>query len=144
MPNSPYNVQRTLRRERMDVAFKMRKKGHTVYEIADAIGMHESTVRDYLRDSCKLWMEHHAEQVGFYLALDLSRLDSYLIAMAAKLEEGNSNAVLAALEILKLRGKILGYTLKQGGQINPNQNIPEKVTDILKRLEAESSSLDAK
>lgn len=120
--------------DRIKEAFKLRQAGYTQQEIADQLGIHQTVVSDYLKDSYEKLREEQAEESKHYARLDMSRLDNLLKALQAGVERGESRAISTAIKVLERRAKLLGLDAPTKQQVEINT--AKSAEDIERELKA--------
>jgi transcriptional regulator with XRE-family HTH domain len=108
--NSPAKNGRaqTAARDHERIAFDLRKKGWSQYQIADQIGVSQAAVSKILsRVMARLLVETH-EDAEAVRKMELDRLDAMLLALGDKVADGDVAAIEASLKIAKRRAELLG------------------------------------
>lgn len=131
---SIHNRVSVQRKDRMEKAFKMRKQGYSCDEIAAKLGRCVRTIRADLVASVKEWIKHHEAEIGDYVALDLSRMDTMLTQLTPAMESGNTKAIEVGLKVLHQRAQLLGLNKTQA-TIAPEQTA--ELANIIRRFEEE-------
>lgn len=127
---SPAVVAKT---ERQALAVKLRREGKSYREIAEIVGY---STEFSARRAVKTVMDRVAaelrEDASEALLLDLSRLDSILVVLGPKVEEGELGAIDRALKVLDQRAKLLGLYAPERRELSGPGGaalIPEGMTD---------------
>jgi hypothetical protein len=129
-------------RDRLQKVTKLFRDGHTVSDIAKAVESTEWTIHKDLNSISMSWRKQALEDIEIIVGKDLARLDYYLSRLAPAIERGDVKAIMAATEIVKERGAIMGT--RQGVQVDIETYIrevaesngfdPQKAVDIAMRV----------
>lgn len=118
----------------------MRMLGYNHIEVAEKLGIHERTVRKYWTRYIKKYMKLTPEYVEEQMKLQLSRLESWLIALESKIKIGDCEAVRTANELGKRIDKLLGLeaptkiNLEHSGAINLKNVSDEELDRELNKM----------
>ncbi|HUU02182.1 MAG TPA: hypothetical protein VM425_12125 [Myxococcota bacterium] len=92
--------------EKQAQALELRRDGHTLQQIADALGFAgPSGAADCVQRALRATVAEPAEELRI---LELARLDSYLAALQKKIGTGEPRAIEVALRVSTRRAKLLG------------------------------------
>lgn len=129
-------------RDRLQKVTKLYRDGYSVGEIAKMVESTEWTVHKDLNSISMTWRKQALEDIEKVVGKDLARLDYYLSRLAPAVERGDVKAIMAATEIIKERGAIMGT--RQGVQVDIETYIrevaesngfdPEKAVQIAQRV----------
>jgi len=116
-------VKRLKARARRAAVAKFCIQGYKVPEIAKKCHTSEVTVVNDIRSIQTEWRRSYLDDAELLAARDLDRLEYYLVKLAAKIEDGDVKAILAAVEIVKTRSEIVGY--REGISVDIEQYVRE-------------------
>lgn len=122
-PNDNRWVARIKGRARKAIVARLFSLGFAVPQIAVKVNVSESTVYNDLENVAREWRKSYIADTEALAGRDLATLDYLLQKLAEGIDRGDTKAILAAVEIIKQRGDILGY--RQGLQVDITQYIRE-------------------
>lgn len=141
-PDDETWVKRLRARGRKKEVARLFLEGHKVPEIAQMVQTSEVTIVKDLQTISNEWRRSYLDDIELLAGKDLERLESYLVALAPGISRGDTKSIVAAIEIIKERGSILGY--RQGLQVNIEEYVrevaaangydPEKAVQIASRI----------
>lgn len=142
MPGESKSSQRRIKaRERQSLALELRKTGATFDAIAKELDYRSRQAAAFsVNAALKRITQEPAEELR---ALDIERLDSYLLSLNKRIKDGDTFAINTALSILARRAKLLGLDMpiKQelSGEvfIADKKDISKVPTEVLKATIAE-------
>jgi len=80
----------------------------TYKQIADQLGVTDTSARRYVARALKRHLDELEESVDEHIRMELMRLDAMFLALQKKLAAGDTKAINSALRILERRAKLLG------------------------------------
>lgn len=89
-------------------ALQLRAHGHTVRGIAKALGCSKSSAGRYLKDAFAAEREGISEAKADLVETEILRCDTYLQAIAKKVQAGDVRAIDTALKVAERRARLLG------------------------------------
>jgi len=122
-PDDEIWVKRLRARARKATVAKLFLEGHKVPEIAKLVQTSEVTIMKDLGALSNEWRRSYLDDIELLAGKDLERLETYLVALAPGISRGDTKSIVAAVEIIKERGSILGY--RQGVQVNIEEYVRE-------------------
>lgn len=108
------------KRERMDQALKLRARGKLYREIADEMGIGQTTAYQYVRDAVD---EIPRESADIVFNLDVDRLDTAQEALWPKVVKGDVKAIEAFLKIHDKRVKLFHLDKVHGTGDDTGDNV---------------------
>lgn len=141
-PDDTLWVGRVKARARRAVVSTWYMKGYSIQEIAKKAKVSESTVyRDI--QNCELeWRKTYLKNTEVLAGKALATLNMLISKLDAGIERGDTKSILAALEIIKEQGQILGY--RQGVMVDIETYVrevsasagydPEKAVELAQRI----------
>ena len=111
--------------------YRMRVQGYTVVEIAEELGIAHQVVTINLRRVMQELKALSEQEADSYRAYELTRLDNLFKSLQAKIEEGDVNAVNAAVRVIERRCKMLGIDAPQEIKIDDGGELREKLLAML-------------
>ena len=94
---------------RQNAALDLRLLGHSYRAIAAECGVNESTAYHDVQNALGLLDAIRRDKAEQYRALELLRLDALTLSLSAKIDLGDTRAILAAVKIMERRAKLLGF-----------------------------------
>lgn len=141
-PDDETWVKRLRARARKATVAKLFLEGHKVPEISKMVQTSEVTIMKDLQALSNEWRRSYLDDIELLAGKDLERLETYLVALAPGIARGDTKSIVAAVEIIKERGSILGY--RAGLQINIEEYVrevaaangfdPQKAVEIASRV----------
>lgn len=122
-PDDTRWVKRLKGRARRAVVAKLFLQGHDVAHIAEKVQVSQVTILKDLTNLGMEWRRSYIDDIEILAGKDLARLDMLLTKLSPAIERGDTKSIVAAIEIIKERGSILGY--RQGVQIDIEQYVRE-------------------
>jgi hypothetical protein len=89
-------------------ALKLRAHGNTFRDIARILKCNVSTAHSMVKDAFAAERKGISEAKADLVELELLRCDTYLKAITAKVEDGDVQAIGAALKVADRRARLLG------------------------------------
>lgn len=130
-PDDDRWVEKFKARGRKAIVAMLSLKGYSETQIAKRIGVSEVVVRRDLGYISREWKERYLELAEDMAVKDIARLDYYLTRLIPGIDSGDPQAIRTAIEIVKRRGDIMGYS--SGVQMD---------VELMLRQVAESQGLD--
>lgn len=134
--------KRILSRARKAEVAKLFLQGYRVPEISQKLQVSEVTIHKDLENCHRDWKNSYMADVETLAAKDLARLDQYLVNLAPGIERGDTKSIGTAVDIIRQRGTILGYT--QGLTVDIETHVrevaeangfdPEKAVQMAQRI----------
>lgn len=125
-PDDKKWVERLKSRARRNMVAKFYCDGFTAEQIAQKVKVSVVTVYKDIKACSQEWRRSYMDSIEILAARDLQRLDNMLAALSPGVNRGDTKSVMAAVEIIRERGNILGY--RQGVQVDMEQYIREVAT----------------
>ena len=116
--------------ERQKQAMELRKQGLSQVQIAERLGVNQSTISNDLKVAFEAYAKECDEERVHWARLDLLRVEAMLFALWPKVEQGDSQATTVALRALERRAKLLGLDAQVA--TGPEMTA-EQIRDILKQ-----------
>ena len=93
---------------RQNAALELRILGHSYRAIAAECDVNESTAYSDVQNALGLLDAIRRDKAEQYRALELLRLDALTLALSAKIDSGDTRAILVAVKIMERRAKLCG------------------------------------
>ncbi|MEU6703877.1 hypothetical protein [Streptomyces wuyuanensis] len=87
---------------------QLRLDGHSFRAIAEQVGLAVSTVHDRVRDAIEQDVNPKADELR---ALELARLESYLVRLVPRINKGDDKAINTAVRISESRRRLLALDM---------------------------------
>ena len=94
---------------RQNAALELRIQGLSYRAIATECGVNMSTAYSDVQHALGLLDDVRREKAEQYRALELLRLDAMTLSLSAKIDLGDTKAILVAVKIMERRAKLLGF-----------------------------------
>ena len=102
---------------RQNAALDLRLLGHSYRAIAAECGVNESTAYHDVQNALGLLDAIRRDKAEQYRALELLRLDALTLCLKAKIDSGDTRAILVAVKIMERRAKLLGLDNPQAAEV---------------------------
>ena len=93
---------------RQNAALELRMLGLSYRAIATDCGVNESTAYSDVQNAIGLLDNIRREKAEQYRTLELLRLDAMTLSLNAKIDSGDTKAIVVAVKIMERRAKLLG------------------------------------
>lgn len=121
--------------EMMEKVSDLKKKGHTVQQIADELKCHPNTVRNYFKEALKLSFQAIVLNMEDERLLEYDRLEFLWDTCEAAIRGGNLSMIDKALAVMKRKADLMGLDLKTAVSVKATQNNFVMSTEELARLQ---------
>ncbi|MDA1088655.1 MAG: sigma factor-like helix-turn-helix DNA-binding protein [Verrucomicrobia bacterium] len=101
---------------RQATALELRIQGLSYRAIATECGVNMSTAYSDVQHALGLLDDVRREKAEQYRALELLRLDAMTLSLSAKIDLGDTKAILVAVKIMERRAKLLGLDNPQAAE----------------------------
>ena len=103
--NGPHSIAK---KERQEIVYQLRLDGWAQNEIAQRLGVAESTVSLDLKTAFNELKTRVEEEQVHFARTDLARMDRMLTALVPAISTGCTRSITAAIRILERRARLLG------------------------------------
>lgn len=141
-PDDARWVKRLKGRARKTAVVRLAILGHKPEAIAQKVKVSLPTVYSDLRVAAREWRRTYLDDIEELAHKDLAALDYMQSMLEPGIARGDTKSILAAVDIIKEKGNILGY--RQGMQIDLEQYVrevaesngfdPQKAVEIAQRI----------
>ncbi len=133
---NPNTAERDTKTERRLQVAQLRKGGASIRQIAKALDVSPATVHGDLEVLREGWREEAQVATADHVALDLQRLDEWLMAIANAARSGEYRAIDTGLRIMERRAALLGLDAPKRieQKVNGQLTVEDFITSTYERL----------
>lgn len=112
--------------EKKREALRLRKQGLSLRAIGEKLKLSHEAVRGYIQSALAEVAEETLQDATQLRALEVERLDAYLLALAPKIEKGDTQAISTALRVTEQRAKLLGIYAAEKQEVSGPAGQPQE------------------